>query len=131
MEVQGSFLSYALRTLLISIQKYLIRTAQKYDLFQYIRFNSSVEGARWDEEQKKWETSVRIDGGKDAEFGEHYTLTSDFLVSAVGQLNLPHYPEISGLDEFQGKMMHSARWDWDYHFDGKRIGIIGNGKWFL
>ncbi|KAK2758366.1 hypothetical protein FQN54_004216 [Arachnomyces sp. PD_36] len=109
------------------ILKYLIRTAQKYDLYQYIRFNSSVEDARWNEEQKKWETSVKVDGGKDAEYGDSYTLTSDFLVSAVGQLNLPQYPNIPGLDDFQGKMMHSARWDWGYNFDGKRIGIIGNG----
>lgn len=116
--------------MLISQQKYLIRTAQKYDLFQYFRFNSSVEEARWDEEQKKWKTSVKVADGKDAEYGDHYTITSDFLVSAVGQLNLPSYPNIPGLDEFQGKKMHSARWDWDYNFDGKRIAVIGNGKCF-
>jgi cation diffusion facilitator CzcD-associated flavoprotein CzcO len=48
-------------------------------------------------------------------------------VSGVGQLNLPHYPEIEGLDDFKGKLMHSARWDWSYPLEGKRIGIIGNG----
>lgn len=116
--------------MLITGQKYLTRTAQKYDLFQYFRFSSSVEDARWDEEQKKWKTSVKIEAGKDAEFGDHYTLTSDFLVSAVGQLNLPSYPDITGLGEFQGKTMHSARWDWDYNFDGKRVAVIGNGKGF-
>lgn len=48
-------------------------------------------------------------------------------MSGVGQLNLPHYPEIEGLDDFKGKLMHSARWDWSYPLEGKRIGIIGNG----
>ena len=54
-------------------------------------------------------------------------MTSDFLVSAVGQLNVPKYPDIQGLDSFKGKLMHSARWDWDYDLRDKRIGIIGNG----
>jgi cation diffusion facilitator CzcD-associated flavoprotein CzcO len=49
------------------------------------------------------------------------------LISAVGQLNLPREPDIPGLKEFQGKMMHSARWDWSYNLKGKRIAIIGNG----
>ena len=54
-------------------------------------------------------------------------MTSDFLVSAVGQLNVPKYPDIDGLDSFSGKLMHSARWDWDYDLRNKKIGIIGNG----
>ena len=66
-------------------------------------------------------------GGKEAEIGESYTISSDFLISAVGQLNAPKYPNISGLDTFHGKLMHSARWDWDYDIRRKRIGIIGTG----
>ena len=54
-------------------------------------------------------------------------VTSDFLVSAVGQLNVPKYPKIDGLKQFKGKVMHSARWDWDYDLRGKKIGIIGTG----
>lgn len=54
-------------------------------------------------------------------------MTSGFLVSAVGQLNVPKYPDIKGVDSFQGKKMHSARWDWDYDLRDKKIGIIGNG----
>jgi cation diffusion facilitator CzcD-associated flavoprotein CzcO len=56
-----------------------------------------------------------------------YTITSDFLVSGVGQLNSPKYPDIPGLDSFKGKLIHSARWDWSYNLAGKRVAIIGNG----
>lgn len=66
-------------------------------------------------------------GGKETEIGQTYTVTSDFLISAVGQLNTPKYPEVTGLSNFQGKLMHSARWDWDYDWRGKRVGIIGTG----
>lgn len=70
---------------------------------------------------------MKVDGQKDSEFASSYTLDADFLVSAVGQLNLPREPNIPGLNEFQGKMMHSARWDWSYDFSQKRVAIIGNG----
>lgn len=56
-----------------------------------------------------------------------YTIQSDFLVSGVGQLNTPQYPDIEGLDTFDGKMLHSARWDWSIDLKDKKIGIIGNG----
>lgn len=66
-------------------------------------------------------------GGKDAEFSSGYSIESDFLISAVGQLNQPRYPDIEGLDDFKGKIIHSARWDWSYDMTDKKIGIIGNG----
>ncbi|GAB7348768.1 hypothetical protein MBLNU459_g7497t1 [Dothideomycetes sp. NU459] len=109
------------------ILSYLVSTAQQYNLYSHIRFNSTVEDASWDDAAQKWKTRVTTTG-KDAEFNAEYTITSDFLVSAVGQLNVPKWPEtIPGLKEFKGKLMHSARWDWSYDLNGKKIGIIGNG----
>ena len=109
------------------IQGYLIEVAHKYRLYRHIRFNSAVEEAHWDDENYKWRVSVGRLGGKEAEIGRSYILNSDFLVSAVGQLNIPKYPSIPGLNDFSGKLMHSARWDWDYDIRGKRVGIIGTG----
>jgi len=68
-----------------------------------------------------------VTGGKDAEFNPAYSIECDFLVSAVGQLNQPRYPDIKGLENFKGKIMHSARWDWSHRLEGKNVGIIGNG----
>lgn len=109
------------------ILDYLRNVAQKYGLYKYIRFNTSVEEARWDDGKRRWKVDVKVTGGKDAEFNPEYSINCDFLVSAVGQLNQPRYPEIEGLEEFQGKIMHSARWDWSHSLEGKKVGIIGNG----
>ncbi|OAG36939.1 hypothetical protein AYO21_08900 [Fonsecaea monophora] len=110
------------------ILDYLLRVAHKYDLYRYIRFNTSVEKTNWDDKSKTWNTTVQVQGGKDAEFGRTYTIKSDFLVSAVGQLNIPRVPNIDGLPEFEGKVMHSARWDWTYDLKGKKVAIIGSGS---
>ncbi|KAI9691425.1 MAG: hypothetical protein M1822_007496 [Bathelium mastoideum] len=109
------------------ILEYLADTARNHNLYKHIRFNTSVDEARWDDTEQKWKTLVSVSGVKDSEFCSNYTLTSDFLISAVGQLNEPRYPEITGLESFAGKAMHSARWDWSYSLESKRIAIIGSG----
>lgn len=109
------------------ILDYLIRVAEKYQLYKHIRFGSAVQEARWDDATNKWHTKVERLSAKDAEFGTEYSITSDFLISAVGQLNVPQNPDIIGIDTFKGKIMHSARWDWDYDIYNKKVGIIGNG----
>ncbi|KAI3004345.1 hypothetical protein CBS147345_7782 [Aspergillus niger] len=106
---------------------YMTDVAQKHGLYKYIRFNSTVQEARWDDQQQQWKVKVALNSAKASEFHEQYELTTDFLVSGVGQLNVPSYPSISGLDDYTGKLIHSARWDWTYDFSGKRIGVIGNG----
>lgn len=112
------------------ILAYLVRVAQEYNLYQHVRFNSSVEDTRWDDGAKKWRTRVTTAAGsKDAEFNPEYTISSDFLVSAVGQLNVPQWPDIPGIDSFSGKKMHSARWDWSYDLADKKIAMVGNGKY--
>jgi cation diffusion facilitator CzcD-associated flavoprotein CzcO len=110
------------------ILSYLQGVAHKYELYRYIRFNTSVSEARWDEAKGKWGVEVEVQGGKEREFvGEQggYRIEADYLVSAVGQLNVPRLPEIEGLEGFRGKIMHSARWDWTYGLEGKRTAIIG------
>ncbi|UPL03035.1 hypothetical protein LCI18_013969 [Fusarium solani-melongenae] len=110
------------------ILDYLQEVARKYNLYRYIRFNSSVEGARWDDASKRWDVVVAVQGGKEEEFGSRYTIKTDFLVSAVGQLNMPKMPEIEGLHDFTGKIMHSARWDWSYDLRDKKVAVIGSGS---
>ena len=110
------------------ILSYLQGVAHKYELYRYIRFNTSVTEARWDEGKGKWGVQVEVSGGKEREFvGEEggYRIESDYLVSAVGQLNVPRLPDIEGLEGYKGKVMHSARWDWTYGLEGKRAAIIG------
>lgn len=108
---------------------YLIVVAEKYGLYRHIRFNTTVDEARWDDAAFKWRLRVHVSGDKDSQFIPSYEMQSDFLVSAVGQLNVPHdKPDIPGLhSSFTGKTMHSARWDWSYDWKGKRIAVIGNG----
>lgn len=55
--------------------------AQEYNLYQHVRFNSTVDNAVWNEEEKKWKVKVNVaSGSKDAEFNPEYTITSEYIV---------------------------------------------------
>ena len=50
------------------------------------------------------------------------------VVWAGGILGQPKMPRIDGLDQFEGHLCHSARYDAGFEPRGKRVGIIGTGS---
>jgi cation diffusion facilitator CzcD-associated flavoprotein CzcO len=99
------------------IQQYILDTTHKYELRPYIRFGQQVDGAHFDEKTARWAVHLRS--------GE--TLAARHFVMATGPLHVPQMPDIKGLDRFQGKVFHSARWDHSYDLTGKRVASIGTG----
>ena len=54
-------------------------------------------------------------------------LVSRYLVNATGLLVIPKMPDIKGIDDFEGKLIHTARWDYDTDLTDKRVAVIGTG----
>jgi cation diffusion facilitator CzcD-associated flavoprotein CzcO len=52
----------------------------------------------------------------------------DAVITAMGILRFPIYPDIEGLGSFAGRTIHSARWDEAVVLQGRRVGIIGTGS---
>ena len=50
------------------------------------------------------------------------------LVSAVGFLNVPRYPDWPGLDDFDGPAFHTARWEHEHDLTGKVVAVVGTGS---
>jgi 4-hydroxyacetophenone monooxygenase len=99
---------------------YLSDIADRYDLRSSISFGTEVVSATYDEAAGMWDTVVRKDGVEQ-------TLTTRVLISAVGQVSIPSLPSIPGLDEFEGAVMHTARWDSSVDLTGKRVAVTGTG----
>jgi len=100
----------------VEIKAYFEGIAERYGLYEYIRFNTEIERCDWKDRQ--WHILTKS--------GE--TDHSDFLVAATGVLHHPSVPNILGLADFERPWFHSARWDHSVALDGKRIGVIGNGS---
>lgn len=101
--------------------QYFRDVAERHGLRAHVRFNTTVQDARFDEARSEWRVAV---AGPD---GRAETLVATAVVSAVGQLNQPRLPDIPGRDSFQGQAFHSARWNHDVDLAGKRVAVIGTG----
>ncbi|CAN7262970.1 flavin-containing monooxygenase [Mycolicibacterium frederiksbergense] len=88
-----------------------------FDLRRRIQFGVEVTGLSFDEEAGVW--TVATNGRK--------KLQARTVVLASGPLTDHKFPDIRGLDSYQGHKIHSARWDHDYDFTGKRVAVIGTG----
>lgn len=98
-----------------------VRIADEFDLREHIVFDTEVVAARYDEVDCIWRADVRGPDGIVA------TTTAPVLVSAVGAFSTPKWPDIPGLDDFSGDLIHPAWWNHDVDLKGKRVGIVGNG----
>lgn len=102
------------------MEQYLNEFADKNGLREHIRFNTEVVSAVWNAETATWTLSLRDDQG--TEDKQHSS-----VISAVGQLNKPAIPSIRGSETFEGPQFHSAEWNHDVDFTGKRVAVIGSG----
>jgi 4-hydroxyacetophenone monooxygenase len=100
---------------------YFERVADKYDLRKHLRLSIEVDEARYDEQTARWRIIAHDVDGKRIE------LSARVLVSAVGVLNRPKLPAIAGLESFAGPAFHTAQWDKDFDWRGKRVAMIGTG----
>src|SRR4051794_24682497 len=99
------------------ILRYLERCTDQYGVRPHIRMNTGITEARWDEGDQQWLLT--------ADTGE--TFSADVLVSGLGMLNVPHLPDIPGMERFRGRMFHSSRWDHSKSVAGERVASIGTG----
>lgn len=106
------------------------RIVDKYKIKKYIHLQHELTHARWDEASSKWIVRIRRGGDQ----GEEFEDTCDVLFLCVGILNRWHWPDLEGLQEFGGKLVHSAQWDvtdgaWEdgvKDWGDKNVGVIGN-----
>ncbi|MEC3916873.1 flavin-containing monooxygenase [Nocardia sp. CDC160] len=98
------------------IKEYLVGVAREHGLHRRTRFGSEVTSAEFD--GTAW--LVGTSDGQRERF--------DFVLCATGFLHHPNWPDIAGVDEFGGTVMHSARWQHEVELTGKRVGVIGTGS---
>ena len=103
------------------IYRYIEDCVDKFDIRSSIRFEQTVTAAEWSEDSRTWVLYSRSSAGVPS------TTQSRILISAVGQMNRPKYPEIDNLTDFTGQVFHSAEWPENVNLCGKAVGIVGVG----
>jgi cation diffusion facilitator CzcD-associated flavoprotein CzcO len=96
------------------IEDYLRKVTEEYGVRPHIRFGNSVESARW--EDGAWQITT-----------SQQTYIADILLSGMGPLAEPSYPKLPGIEDFEGEVFHSARWNHDLDLSGRKVAVIGTG----
>jgi putative flavoprotein involved in K+ transport len=82
------------------------------------RASTTCVGASFDGEQ--WEVHLEQNG-------EPLTLWPKHLVLATGMSGFPHVPDLKDLQAFQGKAVHSSKFEGGAAWKGKRAVVVGSG----
>jgi cation diffusion facilitator CzcD-associated flavoprotein CzcO len=98
------------------IWAYLRRCADRFGVRPHVRLGCAVESATWLEQERRWQLETS-DG----------TIRARVLVAGMGPLTEPKIPDVPGLEDFEGDVWHSARWNHDVDLTGKRVASIGTG----
>jgi len=100
------------------IHAYLEETCRDFDLYPHLQFGVGVERAVWDDDRHVYVLTLTT--GEETE--------CHVLISGVGFLNVPQYPDLPGLGSFEGPCFHTARWEHEHDLHGKRVAIVGTGS---
>ncbi len=101
------------------IERYLNHVVDRFDLRRHMRFNANVTSALYDAASSTWAV-VLGDGSK---------VRARFLIAATGVLSVPHFPAVSGRDDFRGEQYHTGLWPArPVDFENKRVAVIGTGS---
>ncbi|WP_280236087.1 flavin-containing monooxygenase [Nocardia cyriacigeorgica] len=97
---------------------YIDAMVDEFGLRPRIRFGHNVTGIVFDEASGLWNLDLS---------GRRRRVRARTVVLASGPLSNASFPSIPGIEDYQGHKIHSARWDHDYDFTGKRVAVVGTG----
>lgn len=128
------------------ISQYLYNVCARFRILDKIQINTDVTSIRWLDQDEEWELilehlaphvgdlpsverkALAESQGPDKVCLRRETIRAKIVVSAVGGLVEPkHYPNVPGLETFQGEIMHTARWNPDVKLQDKNVIVVGSG----
>ena len=104
------------------VRGYLDYMARKHGVFERIRFEHDLTSASFQEEQGRWNLAFGRPGDAQVE------ATHNVVVTASGLFATAKKPNIPGIENFKGQILHPTEWPDDAKLAGKRVAVLGNGS---
>ena len=102
--------------------RYFRDFAEEHGLLEHVRFGTEVESVTWSDDERTWTLRTRRPDGAVED------ITVNAVISATGQLNRPHLPEIDGHGTpSRGRRSTRRAGPLASTSPGKRVAVIGTG----
>lgn len=106
-----------------SILAYLQEAVTEYDVERQIQFGTKVIEAAWHSDSATWTVTTRDRQGAIAQHSARLL----FMCSGYYQYEAGYTPDLSGLANFQGKLVHPQHWPEGLDYKNKKVAVIGSG----
>ncbi len=103
------------------LDAYFNRVAREFGVEESIRYSTECLETRYDEQNHRWISRLRLPDGSEE------VLVTNVVISCVGAFTTPKWPNVPGLREFDGPVVHTSNWDPAVVIAGKRIAVLGSG----
>ncbi len=103
------------------LDDYFSRVARDFGVEDSIQYGTECVETRYDEATHKWTSVLRHSDGKVE------SVETNVVISCVGGFTTPKWPNVAGLRDFDGPVVHTSAWDPAVVIEGKRVAVLGNG----
>lgn len=99
------------------LRRYFEHVAKVLDLHKDVTLNAQVVDCSWDGSTGRW--TVKTANG--------HVANCKYLFLGTGLLHRKYTPDLPGLQDFKGQLIHSGAYPEDLDCTGKKVGVIGAG----
>lgn len=103
------------------VDEYFRKVSMDHGVHAEVRFNTECLLAEFDEASSTWRSRLRLPDGSEE------IIETAAVISAVGTFAKAKWPDIPGLTDFDGPIVHTSEWDPTVDLAGKRVAVMGNG----
>lgn len=106
------------------ILDYLRETAAEEGLAEHVRYHHRVVSAAWSSAEARWDVQVQR-----TDTGERLRFSAAWLFAATGYYRYDegYTPQLTGLERFEGPVVHPQHWPEDLDLTGRRVLVVGSG----
>lgn len=104
------------------MEEYILTVCKKYDLYKHAKFKTIITAIDYNDDEGTWTLT-----GRNITNGQRIKHTSRVLLCCQGGLVTPQQLLAPGIGNFKGEYLHSALWDHNVSFKGKKVVVVGNG----
>jgi cation diffusion facilitator CzcD-associated flavoprotein CzcO len=105
------------------ILEYINEAARENGIDQHIRTNHRVISLSWSTTDACWFATIERVGATPLR------MSADWVFAGTGyyRYDAGYLPELPGLQNFRGRVVHPQKWPKDLDYEGKRVVIVGSG----
>lgn len=104
------------------IRQYIVDTIESNGIDEHTHFSTSVTAANWDSSTDLWTVETLSDG-----VPRTYRSRFVFLCTGYYDYSGGYTPDLPGMDEFTGQVVHPQQWPEELDHSGKKVVVIGSG----